>query len=102
VLGHAQCGGVRAMVEGAPEEARDFAQPWVAMAKPALRGIPFGDDILTRAEAEVVRLSLNNLTSFPWIQDAVAAGRLELLGFRFDIHTGVLAKLERDGLVPVV
>ncbi len=101
VLGHAQCGGVRAMVEGAPEEARDFVQPWVAMAKPALRDIPAGGDRLTHVEAAVVRLSLNNLMTFPWIQDGLAAGTLEVHGFRFDIHTGVLARLEKDGLVPV-
>ena len=53
VLGHALCGGVKAMVEGAPEEARDFVQPWVAMAKPVLESVPEGEDRLTRAEAAV-------------------------------------------------
>ncbi len=101
VLGHAQCGGVRAMVEGAPEEARDFVQPWVSMARPALRNLPPGEDVLPYVEAEVVRLSLANLLTFPWIQDAVAAGKLDLHGFRFDIHTGVLARLDKDGVVPV-
>ncbi len=101
VLGHALCGGVKAMVEGAPEEARDFVQPWVAMAKPVLESVPEGEDRLTRAEAAVVRLSLNNLMTFPWIQDAVGAGKLEIHGFRFDIHTGVLDRLGRDGLEPV-
>lgn len=101
ILGHAQCGGVRAMVEGAPAEARDFVQPWVAMAKAALRPVPAGGDIMTQAEADVVRLSLANLMTFPWIQDAVAKGTLEIHGFRFDIHTGILARLEAGGLVPV-
>ena len=101
ILGHAQCGGVRAMVEGAPAEARDFVQPWVAMAKAALRPVPAGGDIMTQAEADVVRLSLANLMTFPWIQDAVAKGTLETHGFRFDIHTGILARLEAGGLVPV-
>jgi carbonic anhydrase len=101
VLGHAQCGGVRAMVEGAPLEARDFVQPWVSMARPALDGIPKTGDILTQAEAAVVRLSLGNLMTFPWIQDAVADGTLAVHGFRFDIHTGVLTHLENGVLVPV-
>ena len=102
VLGHAQCGGVLAMVEGAPEDARDFVQPWVAMAKPALRDIPPGGDVLTRAEAAVVRLSLHNLTTFPWIGDAVGAGTLTVHGFRFDIRTGVLVRVGDDALTPVV
>ena len=101
VLGHAQCSGVRAMVEGAPAEARDFVQPWVEMARPALSGIPTTGDIMAQAEAAVVRLSLNNLLTFPWIRDAVEDGSLEVHGFRFDIHTGVLAQLTKDGLVPV-
>ncbi len=101
VLGHAQCGGVRAMVEGAPDEARDFVQPWVAMAKPAMHDLPANEEVLPQAEAAVVRLSLNNLMTFPWIQDAVAKGTLEIHGFRFDIHTGVLARLEQNGVVPV-
>jgi len=99
VLGHAQCGGVRAMVEGAPAEARDFVQPWVSMAKAALPPPGDGPDVMSRAEAAVIRLSLANLATFPWIREAVAAGVLEVHGFRFDIHTGVLARLEGDGLV---
>jgi carbonic anhydrase len=101
ILGHAQCGGVRAMVEGAPLEARDFVQPWVEMARPALNGIPTTGDVMGQAEAAVVRLSLNNLLTFPWIRDAVADGSLEVHGFRFDIHTGVLAQLKKEGMVPV-
>jgi len=105
VLGHAQCGGVRAMVEGAPEMARDFVEPWMAMAEPVLRRIPKGiegADILSYCEAEVVRLSLANLATFPWIAEGVDAGRLTLHGFRFDIRTGMLTRLEGDDFVPVV
>jgi carbonic anhydrase len=104
VLGHAACGGVRAMVEGVPEEARDFVEPWMQIAAPALRAVPahvHTDDILTHYETEVVRLSLDNLMTFPWIAEAAAAGRLALHGLRFDIRSGVLAKLEGDRFTPV-
>jgi carbonic anhydrase len=106
VLGHAQCGGVRAMVEGAPAEAQDFVAPWIAIAAPALRRARLRcddprDDIFGCCEIEVVRLSLANLVTFPWIADAVAAGALALEGFRFDIHTGVLERLEESGVVKV-
>lgn len=104
VLGHAQCGGVQAMVEGAPEEARDFVEAWMGIAAPVLsmRPAPEGaDDRLGHYEKEVVRLSLANLATFPWVAEAVAAGRLQLLGFRFDIHTGVLTRLSGDAFVPV-
>ncbi len=39
--------------------------------------------------------------TFPWVQEAVEAGRLTLSGFRFDIHTGVLLRVEADGERPV-
>ncbi|HEX2525261.1 MAG TPA: carbonic anhydrase [Geminicoccus sp.] len=104
VLGHAQCGGVRAMVEGAPAEARDFVEPWMKIAQPVLdrgRMQPGCTDPLTYYEMEVLRLSLAHLRTFPWIEDAVQAGRLELCGFRFDIHTGILEQMKDDRLVPV-
>jgi carbonic anhydrase len=99
VLGHAQCGGVRAMVEGAPEGARDFIEPWMRIAEPVLRSVPGhldGAAVLGHCEHEVVRLSLANLETFPWIADAVAARRLRIHGARFDIRTGVLAVLKGD------
>ena len=38
VLGHAQCGGVQALVEGAPDEAGDFVRPWMQIAAAARIG----------------------------------------------------------------
>src|SRR3954447_11918827 len=35
VLGHAQCGGVQALLEGAPPEARDFVAGWMSIAERA-------------------------------------------------------------------
>lgn len=105
VLGHAQCGGVRAFVEGAPEGARDFVEPWMAMARaapPPPPGVANPDDILVHYETEVVRIALGNLMTFPWIAEAVAAGTLQLLGFRFSIETGLLERLGEDGFVRVV
>ena len=104
VLGHADCGGVKAMVEGAPEEAQDFVETWMKIAESVLETIPAQvetGDILDHCETGVVRLSLANLGTYPWIEEAVSAGRLALHGFRFDIRTGVLATLEEDRFVPV-
>jgi carbonic anhydrase len=101
VLGHAQCGGVRAMALGPPPEARDFVASWVEIARPALGGASADAARLAAIEAQVVRLSLANLMTFPWVAEAVAAGRLALAGFRFDIETGVLSEIGADGVRPV-
>ena len=105
VLGHAQCGGIRVMLEGAPKEAKDFVEPWMELATPALMALPgdiSGEAALHRCEEEVVKLSLANLLTFPWIRDAVEAGRLELQGFRFGIQSGVLTQLDGDRFLPVL
>jgi carbonic anhydrase len=104
VLGHAQCGGVKAAVEGAPPEASDFVAPWMALAGQVLGCAPDSAsraDRLSLCELAVVRLSLENLLTFPWIAEAAAAGRLTLHGMQFDIHTGVLANVGPDGLEPI-
>jgi carbonic anhydrase len=103
VLGHAQCGGVRAMVDGTPIQGSDFVKAWMGIAEPVLKteAVCTDEETYTLCEKGVVRLSLANLLTFPWIKEAKAAGKLRLHGFRFDIRTGVLAMLDRDDFVPV-
>ena len=104
VLGHAQCGGVLSMVEGAPGVARDFVEPWMRIAEPALQAIPrqlSRDDRLCACEMAVVSLSLDNLLTFPWIRESVDAGTLRLQGFRFDIRSGLLTTLVDGRFVQV-
>jgi carbonic anhydrase len=104
VLGHAQCGGVLSMLEGAPGVARDFVEPWMRIAAPALQAVPrqlSRDDRLCACEMEVVRLALENLLTFPWISEAVDAGTLRLQGFRFDIRSGLLTTLVEGRFVQV-
>jgi carbonic anhydrase len=104
VLGHALCGGVAALMDGAPAEAQDFVAPWMGMAETVRSSEADAGGPEARREhyeAAVVGLALRNLATFPWIAEAVEAGSLTLHGFRFDIHTGILARLEGDRFVPV-
>ena len=100
VLGHAQCGGVRALVYGAPPQARDFVASWVEIGKPA-RPESAEKPNLSEVEIGMVRVSLANLMTVPWIAEAAAAGRLQLQGYVFDIHTGVLTRVTPDGVETV-
>jgi carbonic anhydrase len=104
VLGHARCSGVKALVEGLPNEAVDFLKPWMRLAEPAIQPSVEAfeaSDVLGHYETEVVLHSLANLRTFPWIREAIEAGALALDGFRFDIHTGMLMRLDGDEFVPV-
>jgi carbonic anhydrase len=98
VMGHAMCGGIRALLSGTPAEVSDFVGQWVRIAEPArLRAMAAPperrEDI---CEHEAVRLSLANLMTFPWIKSAVEAGELKLYGCYFDIRSGVLERLGED------
>lgn len=96
VLGHGSCGGVQALLQGPPAEAADFVGPWMRLARPARDAVLACDapDPQEACEHAVVRLSLDNLLTFPWVAEAVAAGRLRLHGYHFAIRTGVLAVLD--------
>jgi carbonic anhydrase len=104
VMGHALCGGVQALLEGTPDGFGDFVEPWMAIAEPARRramAVPAAARQEV-CEQEAVRLSLANLLTFPWIREAVDAGRLRLHGCYFDTRSGALLVLDRNGaFVPV-
>jgi carbonic anhydrase len=99
VMGHAMCGGIQALLNGAPAEVSDFVEQWVRIAEPArayamMAPVERRQDI---CEHESVRLSLENLMTFPWIASAVSVGKLELHGCFFDIRSGILERLGGDG-----
>ena len=100
VLGHAQCGGARALLEGTPPSLSDFVGQWLTIGEPARQralSCPYGQDRQQACEHEIVRLSLDNLMSFRWVREPVEAGRLTLHGFYFSIATGTLMMLGPDG-----
>jgi carbonic anhydrase len=100
VMGHAMCGGIKALLDGTPPELSDFVGPWVHIAEPARQKamqVP-AEQRHTFCEHESVRLSLRNLMTFPWIRSAVEAEKLRLHGCFFGISSGVLERLGPDGV----
>jgi carbonic anhydrase len=100
VMGHAMCGGVRALLEGAPGDASDFIASWIGLAAPARERVLARTDVLDRqlcCEHETIRLSLENLLTFPWIASRLAAGTLRLHGAHFGIRAGELSVLDEHG-----
>lgn len=99
VMGHAMCGGIHALLTGVPETVGDFVGPWLRIAERARDRALVCEPAERQAacEREGVKLSLDNLMTFPWIAERVAAGNLALRGTIFDIRSGVLSVLGADG-----
>ncbi|MGE0416875.1 MAG: carbonic anhydrase [Acetobacteraceae bacterium] len=100
VMGHGMCGGVTALLNGTPPNAADFVAPWIGLAAKARTRALACDDPVERqlqGEYETVKLSLENLATFPWIADRLEVGLLTLHGCHFDIRTGTLSWLGPDG-----
>jgi carbonic anhydrase len=100
VMGHAMCGGIDALLNGGPAEGNDFVGRWMRIADPA-RLLALDVPAERRqdvCEHESVRLSIDNLMTFPWIKQAVAKGNLKLHGCFFDIRSGILERLGEDGV----
>ena len=103
VLGHAQCGGIRAFAqEAAPLSPGDFIGRWMSLIAPAAKMVgPRGDmpftDYLTRLEQASVVKTLDNLMTFPCVSILVERGRLALHAAYFGVATGELSVFDRAG-----
>ena len=106
VMGHAQCGGVQALIDGAPEGCGDFVAPWMEIAgaarQHALAHACSRIERLHVAEIETVRVSLANLLTFPWIRERLDRSLLQIHGLYFDVASGQLSAVGQTGdVVPL-
>jgi carbonic anhydrase len=111
VLGHSNCGGVKSchdMCSGRAPELEmksSFVGRWMDILRPGYHRVlhlPEADQ--PRAlEKEAVVVSLENLMTFPFVRDAVAADRLTLHGLWTDTGEGGLQQFDpaRGGFVAV-
>lgn len=108
VMGHAHCGGFANLLGGGHEQDV-FLNVWLDQAQLAKREaerLPpsVGPEARQRAcEMNGVRISLRNLRTFPWIEQALAKNRLHLHGLYFDMIAGELLCLdpESDMFIPL-
>ena len=62
VMGHARCGGVAAMLSGAPADCQDFVAPWVQQGAPVVRRVEDGR-IHAEANYAVFRTKLDKAST---------------------------------------
>ena len=101
VLGHANCGGIRALMENDGNINKDgFIDRWMQIAAPAKKEILSRKDLNTldekidACEKTAINYSLRNLLTHPWVRDRVEKGKLRLVGYYYDLHTGQLEKVD--------
>jgi carbonic anhydrase len=114
VLGHAQCGGVKAYAESmaAPDRTplsdSDFIGDWIKLIAPAFERLgsparPDDPDYMRRLEFESIKQVLRHMRGFPMIRERETRGELELHGAYFGVMDGRLLALDEDcgAFVPV-
>jgi carbonic anhydrase len=101
VMGHAQCGGVKALTEeSAPLSPGDFIGRWMSLIESDPAKLKPNPDenreaFITRLEQSVVKRSLQNLMTFPCIRILVERGSLLLHGAYFGVAKGDLYILDK-------
>src|ERR1041385_6325160 len=85
VLGHGQCGGIRAYAEpGEPLSPGDFIGKWMELIAPAAQKLggrhrfASDHDYLTALEHQAMVTTLENLMTFPCVRILVERGKLQL------------------------
>ena len=103
VMGHGECGGIRACMEAARGRPGGcFVGHWVEIAAPARDEVLMTQawaseaDQQHRLERAAIMLSLENLKTFPFVREAMETRGLALEGAWFSIAEGALHWLDRD------
>lgn len=99
VMGHGGCGGVGACLAAAHDKpVGRFIAPWVELLDETRDRIlnECHDDPQTALEHAGVGTSIENLKSFPFVRDAMAADTLQLHGAWFAIALGELHWRDND------
>jgi carbonic anhydrase len=97
VLGHAQCGGIRALMQGVGINDPDsYINDWMKLAESARDSVALNmsgatpEAQLRACEQQAIGVSLKNLMTFPWVRERIDSGLLSLHGWYFDIERGQL------------
>ncbi len=101
ILGHAQCGGVKAYADDAePISPGDFVGRWMSLMAPAAekvgpRGSMSRAEYIERLEKASVVNTLDNLMTFPRLRILIEQGEVILHGAYFGVAAGELSVLDR-------
>ncbi len=103
VFGHSHCGGIRALMEQSEcPITQSFISAWMNIATAAKQQVLVQHqqeslDIQSHhCEKQSLLISLQNLKTFPWITERVAAHRLSLHAWYFNLKTGMIETYQTE------
>ena len=102
VLGHTQCGGIKALMDTPPSSTPEtFVSKWMKQLEDVRTEVlehnhETADSCYHECEEKGIIRSLNNLMTFPWVKERVDAGKLHLHGWHYDLDNGALYAKRKD------
>ena len=112
IMGHSHCGGVKAIVQKVANNILNetnknefsFVLSWMKIAKKRVEEILADkmdlyksnpDEVENFCAMELIKLSMQNLLSFPFIKQAVLEGKLKIHGWYFDIANVMIVNYDQ-------
>ena len=96
ILGHKDCGGIKNghyIHSNSTNSKYEFINKWLSILLPAYNKIPKNISVqkqINKLEQESIKVSINNLFSFPFIKNAIDKNHLSIHGLIHDIGSGNL------------
>lgn len=96
ILGHRQCGGIRALMTNQETRPNGFVEQWVRIAQAAKDRVlqkhagESEESLCRHGELESIIASLENLRTFPFVSQAIQDRGLVVMGIYFDLESGHL------------
>jgi carbonic anhydrase len=87
VCGHSHCGGIRALYEEPPAQAKNL-QAWLELGREAALPVQVTQEALRRTEQRAVVLQLERLMGYPMVREQVERGAMTLHGWHYVIEEG--------------
>ncbi|MBK6962353.1 MAG: carbonic anhydrase [Bacteroidales bacterium] len=103
VCGHSNCGGCAALYETPENMAKiPHTRRWLELAMPVKEKVlkmALSSDLAARewlTEQMNVVEQLGHLMTYPYINERVKSGKIELIGWHYMIHTGSIYEFHRE------
>jgi carbonic anhydrase len=101
VCGHSQCGAIKALVEGKVPDDMLGLKAWFHHAEATRKIMQIKHrrkravERLRAVTEENVLVQLNHLSTHPCVAAGIAAGKLKVFGWYYDIATGVVKQFDQ-------